>query len=63
MKEKQLSDAKKILLSAKKSYNKTIAENKELRAYIENIKKRFSQHRQQEAKFLEKERILRAKAT
>ena len=34
LKEKQLSDAKKILLSAKQSYNKTVAENRELKAYI-----------------------------
>ena len=34
LKEKQLSDAKKILLSAKQSYDKTVAENKELKAYI-----------------------------
>ena len=31
---KQLLDAKKILSSAKKSYDKTVAENKELRIYI-----------------------------
>ena len=34
LKEKQLSDAKKILLSAKQSYNKAVAENRELKAYI-----------------------------
>ena len=37
-KEKQLSDAKKILLSAKQSYDKTVAENRDLEAYIENFK-------------------------
>ena len=37
-KEKQLSDAKKILLSAKQSYDKTLAENRDLKAYIENLK-------------------------
>ena len=34
LREKQLLDAKKILSSAKKSYDKTVAENKELRIYI-----------------------------
>ena len=34
LKEKQLLDAKKILSSAKKSYDKTVAENKELKIYI-----------------------------
>ena len=52
-KEKQLSDAKKILLSAKQSYDKTVAENRELKAYIENLK----QHMQkQQVQFLEKQR-------
>ena len=34
LKEKQLSDTKKILISAKNSYDKTVAENKELKIYI-----------------------------
>ena len=34
LRKKQLLDAKKILSSAKKSYDKTVAENKELRIYI-----------------------------
>ena len=42
-KEKQLSDAKKILLSAKQSYDKTVAENRELKAYIENLKQHMQQ--------------------
>ena len=33
-KEKQLLKAKKIIISAKKSYDKTIAENKNFKAYI-----------------------------
>ena len=37
-KEKQLLDAKKILLSAKQSYDKTVLENRDLKAYIENLK-------------------------
>ena len=35
-KEKQLSDAKKLLVSAKQCYDKTVAENRDLKAYIEN---------------------------
>ena len=53
-KEKQLSDAKKILLSAKRSYNKTVSENRELKAYIKNLKQHM-QH--QQVRFLEKQKI------
>ena len=60
LKEKQLSDAKKILLSAKQSYDKTVAENKELKAYIENLKQCFialqQQQQQRQVQFLEKQR-------
>ena len=42
LRDKQLSDAKKVLLSAKKSYDKTVAENKELRAYVDTIKNKFT---------------------
>ena len=57
LKEKQLSDAKKILISAKQSYDKTVAENRDLKAYIENLKQRFqSLHQQQQLHFLEKQR-------
>ena len=42
LRDKQLSDAKNVLLSAKKSYDKTVAENKELRAYIDTIKNKFT---------------------
>ena len=34
LKEKQLSDVKNILISVKKCYDKTVAENKELKMYI-----------------------------
>ena len=37
-KEKQLSDAKKILISPKQSYDKIVAENRDLKAYIEHLK-------------------------
>ena len=53
-KEKQLSDAKKILLSAKQSCNKTVSENRELKAYIKNLKQHM-QH--QQVRFLEKQKI------
>ena len=57
LKEKQLSDAKKILLSAKKNYGKTVAENKEMKVYIQNIKQKFSKYQQQQqAQFLEREK-------
>ena len=57
LKEKQLSDTKKILISAKESYNKTVAENKELKTYIEKIKQRFSQYQQwQQSQFLENQK-------
>ena len=51
LKEKQISDARKILLSAKQSYDKTVAENRELKAYRENLKQHIQQ---QQVQFLEK---------
>ena len=49
---------KKILVSAKNSYYKTVAENKELKAYIQNIKHRFQEYQQQQqARFLENQKI------
>ena len=56
IKDKQLSDAKKILVSAKQSYDKTAAENKELKAYIENLKQHLQQQQQQQVQFLEKQK-------
>ena len=53
LKEKQLPDAKKILLSAKQSYDKTVAENRELKAYIENLKQHIQK---QQVQFLDKQR-------
>ena len=52
-KEKQLSDAKKILVSAKQSYDKTVAENRDLKAYIEKLKQHIQQ---QQVQFLEKQK-------
>ena len=57
LRDKQISDAKKILLSAKKSYDKTVAENKELKAYIEKLRDRFTKYQQhQQAHFLEQQK-------
>ena len=57
LKDKQLSDVKRILQNAKVSYDSVVRENKELRKYIENIKIRYQQHQQQQQKqFIERER-------
>ena len=47
-KDKQLSEAKKIILSAKESFEKVSQENKKLRAYILQINKQFQQQQQQQ---------------
>ena len=44
LKDKQLSDVKRILQNAKISYNSVIRENQELKKYIENIKIRYQQY-------------------
>ena len=46
-KEKQLSDARKILLSAKQSYDNVVKENTDLKAYIEKLKQHFQQQQLQ----------------
>ena len=52
-----MPDAKKLLVSPKNSYDKTVAENKELKAYIQNIKQRFQEYQQQQqARFLENQK-------
>ena len=57
IKEKQLSDSKKILVSAKQSYNRTVAENKWLKAYIGKLKENFiNQQQQQRAQFFEQQK-------
>ena len=60
LKDKQLSDVKRILQNAKVSYDSVdsvVRENKELRKNIENIKVRDQQHQQQQQKqFIERER-------
>ena len=57
IKGKQISDAKKILISAKQSYCLIVAENKELKAYKENLKQQFqSYQQQQQANFFEQQK-------
>ena len=53
--EKNLEEYKKAL--DLKEYDKTVAENKELKIYIGNIKQRYAQYQQQrQAQFLEKQK-------
>ena len=57
LKDKQLSDVKRILQNAKISYNSVIRENQELKRFIENIKIRYQQYQQQQQqKYLDRER-------
>ena len=44
IKEKQLAEAKRILVDAKQSFDKVSQENRDLKAYIENLKQHFQQH-------------------
>ena len=57
IRDKQLADTKKILKSAKTSYDSLIKENKQLKEYIVNIKQRFNQYHQQQ----EEQNFLREK--
>ena len=52
-KEKQLSDARKILLSAKQSYDNVVKENTDLKWYIEKLKQHFQQ---QQLQFLKEQK-------
>ena len=54
-KEKQLSDDKKILISVKQSYDKIVAENRDLKSYIEILKQHFQE---QQTQFLEKQKTI-----
>ena len=51
-KERQLFEARKILISAKQSYNNTVAENKNLKAYIVSLKEHIEK---QQVQFIEKQ--------
>ena len=46
-KEKQFSDARKILLSAKQSYDTVVKENSDLKGYIEKLGQHFQQQQVQ----------------
>ena len=46
VREKQLLEAKKILLSAKESFDKLVAENRDLKAYVQNLKQQFQSEQQ-----------------
>ena len=56
-KEKQLAQAKKILVAAKQSFDKLAQENRDLKAYIEQIKNQFQQQNQrQQLEFLKQQK-------
>ena len=53
IKEKQLAEAKRILVAAKQSFDKVLQENRDLKAYTENLKLHFQQ---QQANFLNQQK-------
>ena len=53
IKEKQLAEAKRILVAAKQSFDKVAKENRDLKAYIENLKQHFQK---QQTDFLNQQR-------
>ena len=52
-KEKQLAEARRILMAAKQSLGKVSQENRDLKAYIENLKQDFQK---QQTDFLNQQR-------
>ena len=52
-KEKQLAEARRILMAAKQSFDKVSQENRDLKAYIENLKQDFQK---QQTDFLNQQR-------
>ena len=56
LKDKQLSEIKKILQGAKKSYSTVVNKNTELKKYVENIKQRFQQYQKQQQEYFNRER-------
>ena len=56
LKDKQLSEIKKILQGAKKSYSTVVNENTQLKKYVENIKQRFQQYQKQQQEYFNRER-------
>ena len=56
-KEKQLEEAKRILVATKQSFDKVSQENRDLKAYIEQIKSQFNQQNQrQQLEFLKQQK-------
>ena len=56
-KEKQLEEAKRILIAAKQSLDKVSRENRDLKAYTEQIKNQFQQQNQrQQLEFLKQQK-------
>ena len=57
IRDRQLPDTKKILKNAKISFDSIVKENKQLKEYIANIKRRFNQYLEQQ----EEQNLLREK--
>ena len=57
-KEKQLAEAKRIFVAAKQSFDRVSQENRDLKAYIENLKQHFQK---QQTDFLNQQRAFYAK--
>ena len=56
-KEKQLCEAKRILVAAKQSFDRVAQENRDLKAFIEKIKQQFQQQNQkQQLEFLKQQK-------
>ena len=56
-KEKQLSEAKRILIAANQSFDRVAQENRDLKVYIEQIKQQFQQQNQkQQLEFLKQQK-------
>ena len=56
-KEKQLVEAKRILIAAKQGFDKVSKENRDLKAYIEQLKSQFNQQNQrQQLEFLKQQK-------
>ena len=57
IKEKQLTDAKRILISTKQSFDKISKEKRDLKAYIENLKQHFQrENEKQQLEFLKQQK-------
>ena len=58
IKEKKLDEAKRIVAAAKQSFDKVAQENRDLKAYIENLKQHFQK---QQTDFLNQQRAFYSK--